>query len=60
MAGREVTLGTSGSAQDKRRQVRDGMESSHFIRAVPAAVTTIHFNNPGFVEDLIELLRGSD
>jgi hypothetical protein len=30
------------------------------LRGASAAVTTVHLNNPDLVEDLIELLRGSD
>ncbi len=30
------------------------------LRGAPAAVTTIHLNDPELVDDLMELLRGSD
>ena len=30
------------------------------LRGASAAVTTVHLNDPDLVEDLIELLRGSD
>jgi hypothetical protein len=30
------------------------------LRGAPAAVTTVHLNDPDLVEDLIELLRASD
>ena len=30
------------------------------FRGAPAAVTTVHLNDPELVDDLMELLRGSD